>query len=61
MSRAQTEQVFGLGMALGVVLGFTLGSFLALLFGEEALSAVQRLASRLGGRDDQVNFELLIQ
>jgi high-affinity Fe2+/Pb2+ permease len=61
MVRLDTGQVLGLGVTLGAVLGFALGFLLALLFGDEALGAVQRLTGRFGGNDGQINFELLTQ
>lgn len=55
------SQPFGLGMTVGMVVGFALGSFAALLVGEGVVKAAQRLIRHLSGGDDHVNFELLLQ
>ncbi|MBI4494908.1 MAG: hypothetical protein HY690_19205 [Chloroflexi bacterium] len=55
------SQPFGLGVTVGVVVGFALGTFLALWVGEDVLDGAQRLFQHLTGGDDQINFELLLQ
>ena len=54
-------EFFGIGMTLGVVVGFIVGSILALWVGDETLGAIRDLLDRLSGRRDRVNFELLLQ
>jgi hypothetical protein len=55
------EQIFGLGISLGVVLGFVLGALAAWRFGDEAWDGIHGLIERITGRDDGINFELLLQ
>lgn len=55
------NQPFGLGITVGVVVGFALGTFVALWVGEGVLDSAQRLISHLTGGDDQIHFELLQQ
>jgi hypothetical protein len=55
------SQFFGIGMTVGVLVGFVVGSVLALWLGDETLDALRDLLDRLGGRRDRVNFELLLQ
>lgn len=52
---------FGVGVTLGILLGFVLGSLIAMRLGDDVLEAASRLIDRLAGRRDQVNFELLLQ
>ena len=54
-------QFFGIGMTVGVLVGFLFGSVFALTLGNETLEAGKDLVDRLTGRRDQVNFELLLQ
>jgi hypothetical protein len=54
-------QVFGAGVSLGMFAGIVIGSVVTLWVGEAALELVHRTFERLGGRHDQVNFELLLQ
>jgi len=54
-------RVFGLGVGVGMALGFVLGAALAWRFGEDAWDGLQALIDRLTGGDDGVNFELLLQ
>jgi hypothetical protein len=56
-----TSPPFGLGITVGMVLGFALGTFTGLVFGEGVVEGFQRLIRRLTGGDDHVNFELLLQ
>jgi hypothetical protein len=48
-------------MTVGVLVGFLVGSILALRLGDETLEAIKDLIDRLAGRQDRVNFELLLQ
>ncbi len=52
---------FGIGLTVGLILGFVSGSILALCVGNETLQAVRGLVGRVSGRDERVNFELLLQ
>jgi hypothetical protein len=54
-------QVFGAGVSLGMFAGIVIGSVVTLWLGEAALELAHRTFERLGGRRDQVNFELLLQ
>jgi len=54
-------QVFGAGVSLGMFAGIVIGSVVTLWLGESALELAHRTIERLGGRRDQVNFELLLQ
>ena len=52
------------GMALGLVFGFIIGSVVALSLGDKSLTLAQQLWSRLFGLSDdgeRVHFELLLQ
>ncbi|HYU20534.1 MAG TPA: hypothetical protein VEQ11_17725 [Chloroflexota bacterium] len=55
------SQFFGAGMTVGVLVGFVVGSILALRLGDEALEVIKDLVDRVAGRHDRVNFELLLQ
>ncbi len=59
--RLHPEQVFGLGIGLGLVMGFMLGAVATWRFGDEAWDGVHGLIERITGRDEGVNFELLLQ
>jgi len=48
-------------MTVGVLVGFVVGSILALRLGDEALEVIKDLVDRVAGRHDRVNFELLLQ
>ena len=52
---------FGVGVTLGILLGFVLGSLIAMRLGDDVLEATSHLLDRMAGRRDQVNFELLLQ
>jgi hypothetical protein len=54
-------QVFGAGVSLGVCAGILIGSLVTLWLGEAALDMAHRWLDRLGGRREQVRFELLLQ
>jgi gas vesicle protein len=58
---SRTGQFFGIGMTVGVLVGFVVGSILALRLGDETLEAIKDLMDRLTGRQARVNFELLLQ
>jgi len=55
------EQILTIGISLGLVLGFVLGAVAAWRFGDEAWDGVHGLVERLTGKDDGINFELLLQ
>jgi hypothetical protein len=44
-----------------VVLGLVVGSLLALRLGGITSGSIRALVDRVAGRDDRVNFELLLQ
>ena len=53
--------LFGIGLSVGVVIGIAVGSIVALRLGSAALEAMRGLLARVSGRNNQVNFELLLQ
>jgi hypothetical protein len=53
--------VFGVGVGVGVVVGLLVGSVVGTQFGDEAVGAIRGLFDRLSGRNNRVNFELLLQ
>jgi hypothetical protein len=61
MGPHEREQFFGVGITLGILLGFVLGSLVAIRIGDDVLDAASSLIDRLTGRRDRVNFELLLQ
>ena len=61
MMTHEREQLFGVGITLGILLGFVLGSLVAMRLGDDVLDAVSHLIDRLAGRRERVNFELLLQ
>jgi hypothetical protein len=57
-------QVFGLGVSVGVLAGFLIGSLITLWLGEAAVELAHRLIDRLAAgrrRRQQTNFPLLLQ
>jgi len=54
-------QVFGAGVSLGMCAGIVIGSLVTLWLGEATLDLIHRAFTRLSGRRDRVNFELLLQ
>lgn len=61
MTAHEREQLFGVGVSLGILLGFVLGSLVALRLGDDVLDTFSHLIERFSGRHDRVNFELLLQ
>jgi hypothetical protein len=61
MATHEREQFFGVGVTLGILVGFVLGSLLAMRVGEAVLDGLTQLMDRLSGRRERVNFELLLQ
>jgi hypothetical protein len=59
--RCRARAFLGIGLSVGVVLGFAVGSVVALRLGHEAADTVRGLFDRVSGRNNQVNFELLLQ
>ncbi len=57
----QRPQVFGAGVSVGMLAGIIIGSLVTLWLGDAAVDLAHRLIDRLSGRDDHVNFELLLQ
>jgi hypothetical protein len=53
--------LFGIGLTVGIVIGIAVGSVVALRLGSEAMDTVRSLIDRVSGRNNQVNFELLLQ
>ncbi len=49
------------GSVLGVVGGLVVGGTLAALFWGDVAAAIRKLTRRLSKRDEQVNFEILLQ
>jgi hypothetical protein len=52
---------FLLGSIVGGVSGLVVGATLVALFWTDMVGAIRRLARRLLKRDEQVNFEILLQ
>ena len=61
MASHEREQLFGVGVTLGILLGFALGSLVAVRVGDDVLEAITHLIDRMAGRRERVNFELLLQ
>jgi hypothetical protein len=59
--RCRGRVFLGIGLSVGVVVGFAVGSVVALRLGAEAVDAMRGLFERVSGRNNQVNFELLLQ
>jgi len=59
--RCRARTMFAVGMSLGVVVGLVVGSVVAMRLGEEAVGAVRSWLDRVAGRNNRVNFELLLQ
>jgi hypothetical protein len=52
---------FILGSVIGGLGGFVVGSALAALFWSDLIGVLRKLTARLFKRDEQVNFEILLQ
>lgn len=52
---------FILGSIIGGLSGIFLGGTLAALFWNDVASAIRKLTRRLFKRDEQINFEILLQ
>ena len=59
--RCRSRAFLGIGLSVGVVVGFAVGSLVALRLGHEAADTIRSLFDRVSGRNNQVNFELLLQ
>jgi hypothetical protein len=59
--KANREQFFAIGVAVGTAIGFVLGSLIALRIGDEGVETVRRTVSRVFGGDEGPKFELLLQ
>ncbi|HEX2923521.1 MAG TPA: hypothetical protein VHS28_05785 [Chloroflexota bacterium] len=55
------DQWFGIGLGVGVVLGFLLGTAFASLISEDAAEAMRSVAGRVRRRRDGIHFEALLQ
>jgi len=53
--------LFGIGLSVGVVIGIAVGTVVAMRVGSDAMDALRGLLDRVSGRNNQVNFELLLQ
>jgi uncharacterized membrane protein len=53
--------MFVVGISLGAAVGLVVGSVIAMRLGDEAVGVVRGWLSRMSGRDNRVNFELLLQ
>jgi hypothetical protein len=55
-------KIFGAGVSLGMLAGVVIGSLVTLWLGDAAIDLAHRWLDRVSnGRDDQINFELLLQ
>lgn len=61
LAKASGGQTFGLGMTIGMLIGFALGSYAAFVVGDQLVEAAQSLTRRLLGDNNDPNFELLAQ
>ena len=55
------ERLFALGVVVGAVFGFALGSMVALRVGEDGVWTLRRAVERAIGHDDRPKFELFLQ
>ena len=53
--------MFVVGVSLGTVVGVVVGSIVAMRLGDEAVGVVRSWLDRMSGRNNRVNFELLLQ
>jgi hypothetical protein len=53
--------LFGIGLSVGVVIGIAVGSVVVLRLGVDAVDTIRGFLDRVSGRNNQVNFELLLQ
>jgi hypothetical protein len=61
MAAHEREQFFGAGVTLGILVGFVLGSLVAMRLGESVVEGLSHLMERVAGRRERINFELLLQ
>jgi len=54
-------KIFGAGVSLGMLAGILIGSLVTLWLGDAATDLAHRWIERLTGRDEHINFELLLQ
>ena len=59
--RYRAGTVFGIGVSVGVVIGIAVGTVVAMRVGADAMDSLRGVLDRLSGRNNQVNFELLLQ
>ena len=59
--RYRAGTLFGIGLSVGVVIGIAVGTVVALRVGSNAMDTLRGLLDRVSGRNNQVNFELLLQ
>ena len=57
----EREQLFALGVGLGLVLGVIVGSFVAPRLSDETAESLRRLVARLAHHEPRVAFEALLQ
>jgi hypothetical protein len=57
----RTGTLLGIGISVGVVVGIAVGSAVALRVGSAAMRTMRGLVERITGRNNHVNFELLLQ
>jgi hypothetical protein len=57
----EREQLFALGMGLGMVVGLGIGCLLALRVSDESIDLLRRLFDRLTRHEQHVEFEALLQ
>jgi len=56
-----SKVIFAAGVSVGAVVGLAVGSIVAMRLGDEAASVARGWIDRLTGRNNRVNFELLLQ
>jgi hypothetical protein len=60
-TQCRVGMILGLGLSVGAVVGFAVGSVVALRLSRDPVGSVRGLFGRMAGRSNQVNFELLLQ
>jgi hypothetical protein len=60
-TQCRVSAVLSIGLGIGAVVGFAVGSIVALKLGRDRMHTMRGAFGRVAGRSNQVNFELLLQ